>query len=220
MPEIITRLARRLRQFGLDIAHPFTAVGLETFTFETFGRDRALAVLVANTKAIWPHVVSRAAQPGRGSAADHPVDTLVTSAVRAALAEEALEHRVWWAHELLEPLPIQRIAMEAGLAHLAPCHLSIHPLHGPWIALRAVIVLDTDGPTEGSPAPDPCTTCDKPCTEALEGALSAGRLEEQWRDWLAIRDACPIGRSSRYGEHQLRYHYAKDPTALKLDENS
>ena len=34
--------------------------------------------------------------------------------------------------------------MIAGLAHTSPSYLSIHPEHGPWIGLRAVIVLDAD----------------------------------------------------------------------------
>ncbi|HTU60663.1 MAG TPA: hypothetical protein VMF89_19560, partial [Polyangiales bacterium] len=35
-------------------------------------------------------------------------------------------------------------------------------------------------------------------------------------NWIGIRDACPHGRDYRYSEAQLRYHYAKDRTALEL----
>jgi hypothetical protein len=36
-----------------------------------------------------------------------------------------------------------------------------------------------------------------------------------WEDWLAVRDACPVGRHFRYPEGQLRYHYTRDASALQ-----
>lgn len=33
--------------------------------------------------------------------------------------------------------------------------------------------------------------------------------------WIAVRDACPIGREHRYPEDQLRYHYTKDRSLLR-----
>ena len=46
----------------------------------------------------------------------------------------------------------------------------------------------------------------------LEGAMALEAAT--WHDWLGVRDACPVAREARYGEDQIRYHYAKDPTAL------
>ena len=108
--------------------------------------------------------------------------------------------------------------MIAGLAHTSPSYLSIHPEHGPWIALRAVIVLDEDWTSgEPAPAPDPCTPCRKPCLAALDRAVKASEKEpmgkkvsNRWRLWLAVRDACPMGRSSRYSDEQCEYHYRVD----------
>lgn len=43
-------------------------------------------------------------------------------------------------------LSFQRLAHESGLAFLNPaCHLCVHPVYGPWISLRAVVVLDAPG---------------------------------------------------------------------------
>ncbi len=37
---------------------------------------------------------------------------------------------------------LQKLAHVTGLAHLHPvAHLNVHPLHGPWLALRSVVVL-------------------------------------------------------------------------------
>ena len=38
------------------------------------------------------------------------------------------------------------LAEASGLAHVGPAHLAIHPQHGPWFGLRAVIVLDANVP--------------------------------------------------------------------------
>jgi hypothetical protein len=54
-------------------------------------------------------------------------------------------------------------------------------------------------------------TCDAPCHDALARALAT---PNDWRAWLAVRDACPIGRDYRYDDDQLRYHYTKDRAAL------
>jgi hypothetical protein len=43
----------------------------------------------------------------------------------------------------------------------------------------------------------------------------AAAVERGWRAWVAVRDACPVGRASRYGDEQIRYHYAKDRGVLE-----
>ena len=40
---------------------------------------------------------------------------------------------------------------------------------------------------------------------------------ENWRPWLAVRDACPEGRRFRYDPEQIRYHYTKDLRRLRPD---
>jgi methylmalonic aciduria homocystinuria type C protein len=88
----------------------------------------------------------------------------------------------------------------------------VHPVFGPWIGLRAAAVLDVDAPAGAPPlAPLPCRDCAHACEPAFARALGAG---DAWRAWLAVRDACPVGRTHRYGEAQLRYHCTKDRTVL------
>jgi hypothetical protein len=37
----------------------------------------------------------------------------------------------------------------------------------------------------------------------------AAAVERDWASWVNVRDACPIGRDSRYSDEQIRYHYTK-----------
>jgi cyanocobalamin reductase (cyanide-eliminating) / alkylcobalamin dealkylase len=218
---VVNALAAALAARGLDLTAAFAAADYDAevapaLRLPSFGRDRALAVVVGNTAALWPRFTA-----ARPAGAD-PLDAYVTAAVTAALAlAEAPRHEVRWAHTAPATVAIQRAAHVAGLAYLAPSHLSVHPVFGPWIALRAVIVLDADGP---APAPAPIAPCDcaRHCAPALADALAAGvptgraELAARWRRWLAVRDACPVGRAHRYGDDQIRFHYGADLPCAKV----
>jgi methylmalonic aciduria homocystinuria type C protein len=231
-PDVVARaraFEARCVQVGLDLVHPFRldayhAVAAPADRLHDFGRPRALALIVANTRAFWAPFLA-AVQADAALAADaHPLDAYVIANVNAAVACMQARAHVHFAHEMTpRPIPIQRIADAAGFATLSPCHLSVHPVFGPWIGLRAVVVVDVDGP-EAPPraAPDRCAACARPCVAALDEALAAaGRdtplaraISDDWRRWARIREACPEGREHRYGEDQITYHYAKDRTRL------
>jgi methylmalonic aciduria homocystinuria type C protein len=104
-----------------------------------------------------------------------------------------------------EYLPIQRTAEQAGLARLSRTHLSIHPVYGPWIGLRALATFEMEGPPTPPLPADPCEGCATRCQAALDAAVAA----RDWRLWLAVRDACNVGRDWRYSEDQIAYHYTK-----------
>ncbi len=149
--------------------------------------------------------------------------------------------RIWlgYAHTLDPcPLPIQRLAELSGLASLGPSGLVVHPQYGPWIGLRALILVDTE-PLSQVPFGPPftCTGCHQPCVAPFQAALnkSTRAAEERLgspyaneetrssnsnaRTWLAVRDACPLGREYRYEEEQIVYHYDKDASVLSEAES-
>ena len=106
--------------------------------------------------------------------------------------------------------PIDRPGRNAASTSAAPSNLSIHAVLGPWISLRAVIVADVE-PVDEPPPPLPCAACPRACVPAFERA----RDQTDWRTWLAVRDACPIGREHRFQEDHLRYGYTKDRDILR-----
>lgn len=161
-------------------------------------------LLVGNTRALWPiFIAARNADPELRASHD-PLDLYT----ERTLARAFPGARVWFAHRQYDAafLPFQRIAVVAGLAALAPTQLVIHPIYGPWFALRAVVALDGDPPAT-RPLIYRCTgTCEQRLADALQ--------TDDWRAWLAMRDACCVGREFRYGETQLAYHYTKDLALL------
>lgn len=230
-PETIRdRLVDDLAPFGLGLAAHFNIRHYNplvpaTCRIREFEREDALAIIVANTRDIWhPFLAALRARPELLEH-PHPFDTFVMETVAGAAARIPVPMVLRWSHD---PPPrriaIQRAAHAAGLARLARTHLSIHPVHGPWIGLRAVLVCDLPGPAEPAPEPpDPCSGCETRCQALLDEAIAASRADgdlettprSSWRRWVAVRDACPVGREYRYYEDQIRYHYTKDKAVLR-----
>ncbi len=212
---------------GLDLLAPFSVararaeLGDALALLPDLGRDDPLGLVLGNTRAAWPRFrEALVLKPGLRSHPD-PFDAWITGLVVDLV--RVLDTPAWIAleHEPERRLPIQRLAELAGLAQLGPAHLAVHPVHGPWISLRAVLVLDADAPSTALTSARPCDGCPAPCVAALKRALRAGTPRSQaevaarWRDWVAIRDACPVGGPSRFEPDQVEYHYRQDRSLLQ-----
>jgi cyanocobalamin reductase (cyanide-eliminating) / alkylcobalamin dealkylase len=219
--EAVERVTAGSQTAGLDLVHPF-AVGWfnervsEAERLDDFNSPGSLGILIGNSRELWPPFTRRLeTHPELGRTA-HPLDRHVEQTAASLLAElEPIRARAYFAH-VTRPraVPMQRLAEAVGFAGLGPVQLSIHPRIGPWFALRAVLVVDILGPQGGPPALErPCQGCSQPCVAPFQRALAsaaeltARSVAEHAEKWIAVRDACPIGRDFRYGEDQLAYHY-------------
>jgi len=224
----VSALTTRLLEAGLDLVQPFDVAryneriadrpGLPPLPL--FGRAGALGLVIGNSRALWPRFIAALRSRQELLADDHPLDRYVAESIRSAAALVPARFEVRFSHDAGPRfVSMLDLAAASGLAQAGPAYLAVHPEHGPWISLRGVLVVDRDpiGVPKADP-PVPCDGCSAPCTDALAKVQGLG-VEAHWRSWIEVRDACPIGRSSRYGEAQLRYHYAKDRSAL-FDEAS
>jgi methylmalonic aciduria homocystinuria type C protein len=226
---VLERLAKLCRPAGFDLVWParvgwYNRVIAAEYRLPDLGDPGSLAVIIGNTRALWPMFCQAVAADAELAGHAHPLDCHTERVIGAAVSASArsLPRELRFAHE---PPPrrvaMQQLAHQAGLAYLAPSHLSVHPVHGPWFALRAVAVFALPGP-EIQPAPARPCDCEAHCLPHVAAALAhagaAGTdeagMRARWRAWLAVRDACPAGRGHRYGEAQIRYHYAKDRSVL------
>lgn len=201
-----------LDERGFDIVHAFSAEDAAAEPGLELLRDpaRPTAILVGNTRALWPHFAAALAADAELAASRDPIERYTEQTLTPAAS--ALGGSIYFAHRTYGEryLPFQRLAVVAGLAALAPSQLLIHPVYGPWFALRAVIVCaGTPPPTARMPLP--CRCADAGCVAAFE---QASAHPDEWRGWIAVRDACPVGRDYRYSEQQIAYHYSKDPQFL------
>lgn len=218
-PEIMAQLVPAASSAGLDLLHPFALSWFNRRVapvecLDDFERPDALGVLIGNTRALWPPF-KRSLEPSSVLPA-HPLDGYVERTIETLITILApLRANAYFAH-VIRPraVPMQRLAEAVGFAALSPVELSVHAQLGPWFALRAVLVVDVQGPAGDAPTPArPCQDCPRPCVAPFQRALSLspeldGRaVAEHAADWIAVRDACPVGRPFRYGEEQLAYHY-------------
>ena len=228
--EIIESVTERLVSCGLDLVQGFDVARYNDLMADhetlaplpQFGRHGALALLVGNTKALWPHFIKVFQDDADLAECPDPLDVWIERVVKACLKDVPVRNELRFSHEPGDDLvSMLHLAQASGLAHVGPAHLAIHPEHGSWFGLRAVIIVDAEPPRlPPGPVVTPCKGCHAPCVEALDAALAtapATEIAASWQAWVGVRDACPAGRASRYSEAQIRYHYSKDRTALCCD---
>jgi cyanocobalamin reductase (cyanide-eliminating) / alkylcobalamin dealkylase len=220
-------LTAALAPAGLDIVHAFPvqvaiAAGADAGgeLLPTFGRHPStLALLVGNSAALWrPFVTHLASHPGAVDAPD-PLDAYTDAAVDAALlmAQGALPPgrgvamHVRRAHTppgVPGHVNMLRVAAAARLAYYSPsAHLAVHPQLGPWFALRALIVLDVDGPPLAHWVPGPLPCPDESLEQrmaaataalvARPGGASTTSWRQHWREWAALRALAGEGTDER-----------------------
>lgn len=203
-----------------------------------------MMMVVGNSKALWS-AFEEELRRNPEATVDEYVRERVQEAIRNALVEcvadkkgcaidveDAIKNRVrvFWATDMAagKIVAIQRLAHVAGLAYLdETTHQSVHPNFGPWCAFRAAIVFDdVAGPEEDElPRALKCPVSEENIANA-KGAFDAalenwqatsGSDPEQWRMWLAARDAMCGGKfeDERYSEDQILWHYAVDRDAVR-----
>jgi methylmalonic aciduria homocystinuria type C protein len=210
-----------LADAGFDIAHELdTALVADEPGLTRLAAAGRRGLLVGNTRALWPRfLAARGADPALAADPD-PIERYTETTI----ARTFPGIRAWFSHRRYDGafLPFQRLAVLSGLGALSPTQLVIHPEYGPWFALRAVVVIDgrdllpavsaaegRRGLIDGDPPPLrtlPAYRCTGTCEAMLAVALASGT---DWRAWIAVRDACTVGRAFRYSEDQLAYHYAR-----------
>jgi hypothetical protein len=203
---------------GLLVRGGFAAAADEELPPGADGTPAGAVVLLGNAGTeMWPRFAA-----GREDEPD-PLDAWTQRTVdprAAALGVRAIypNHRPYQ--------PFQRWAMRAEPVAPSPIGLLIHPDHGLWHAYRAALLLDrapADLPARED-RPSPCLTCEgRPClpacpvrahtdhgfdVDACTGHLRAGGEPRCLELGCRSRDGCPVGRPSRFGDDQVRFHLA------------
>lgn len=164
---------------------------------------------------------------------DRFTEEVIDQAVRRATPPGATVRVLYPFRFPSEPVSFMRLAACAGLGTPSQLGVLIHPRYGPWIALRAAVLvpfeLDEPGPALGF---DPCPTCVERACEpvcpvgAIDArgwnvpACAAHRLGEPAGDAercatrCHARVACVIGREHRYPDDALAYHQERALPAL------
>jgi epoxyqueuosine reductase len=159
-----------------------------------------------------------------------PFDARSTRLAHAFVASAALSNaRVVYPGDV--QLDLRAWLAAAQAQYLSPLGTGIRPDCGPWLAVRAALVVALDSAQRAvlarrfaplSPDASPCNSCPtRPCIAACPagavGDVGAFDLPKCVQQRLGensscasrchARLACPVGAAFRYPEPQLRYHY-------------
>lgn len=134
---------------------------------------------------------------------EHPLDHFVGTIldrVDAAFANASVRSRRFEPTFTATPrLDFRALAELAGLGTMGPFGIAIHPVHGPWWALRGAWLVDRD--VEPSPKPRaPCAGCPRPCLAGADPTTIGFATAE-------MRLRCPVGVASRYDDDAIAYHH-------------
>jgi hypothetical protein len=231
-PSPVAALGTRLATAGFDVlgAAPIAAydalVGPAHALAPAYPAFPTALVIGNGGIALWRAFACHvAACPADGALPD-PIDAYtrreVDAAVAATLGAAAIPHRVLYAFRFPDdPVSFRRLGEAAGLGSPSLLGLLLHPVYGPWMALRAAVLVpfpvDLERPAAGF---DPCPGC---VERACIAACPAGAVD--WRGWDVPRCAahraepdercaprcharfeCVIGRAHRYPDDALAYH--------------
>jgi cyanocobalamin reductase (cyanide-eliminating) / alkylcobalamin dealkylase len=187
---------------------------------------QSLVLVIGNTRRLWPSFLDAYRTTALAREAQ-PLDAYTRWHLEEAAGAVARAFELSFALRFtFDPVPravaIQRLVTLAGVAEPSPVGLCVHPEYGPWFSLRAAAIFGVPGPAPSSP-PATCSQCTtRPCLvrrdeliTATGGEYSARTFEAHWPLWLAMREACPVGRDARYSEQQVRYHYLKQLETLR-----
>lgn len=252
--DLVQSCTTRLRRAGFDLVRwfagpardetasiwnePWGAQLLPAWFHEGTDRTGITGLLIGNTRALWSPFVEAVRFSRDLSSHPHPLNEYTASTIESVMRETLFRavpdarHWIGYAHTTQpRPLPMVRLAAWTGLAQTSPSGLAIHSLYGPWIALRAMVLIESAVPFAHAPlSHHPCVGCPAPCMVQLRRAqrgeehggsapqsqgLVLPQLSHRARSWLAVREACPIGSELRYSAEQISYHYDLDRRALE-----
>ena len=188
-----------------------------------------ILVLGAGGSALWDRLTnglgdSFVAEP---SMRNHPINDLSARLAEEVCAELRAQS---YACQPVYPdetpaLSFVQLAEMAGLGTISPViGLLLNPVYGPWVSLRAAILVRGNpfGPLDDGPRPEPfqpCLTCHKPCLIACPIRVFDGQGDMDFRacgkhrhgggcaSGCDVRRACPVGAEHRYGPDEERFRH-------------
>ncbi|ORX95440.1 hypothetical protein K493DRAFT_337365 [Basidiobolus meristosporus CBS 931.73] len=242
MEHIVSSLSNSLLKYGLDIVLPFSVAKYNALAIEhNFqplplpSKNNSLAILIGNTKYLWPHFLHHLSEKPESfwekekNPLDSYVVTSVENAVRQSLPGKPTETRFSHVFSGENFIAIQHAGQLAGLQYDRSLGFCLHPTYGPWIGLRAVVIVgDAEGYEWDSISTNQESLIPLETLSKLKQEMDHLRAQykqdhewswgKYWRQWIALRDkvseAC-LAQQWRYCDEQIRYHYLKDRIFLK-----
>lgn len=219
---------------GFTLVQPFQVGWYNSEIAETYRLPNPaedLGLLIGNTKLLWkPFMEFLSTQPSTWLMDNpHPLDTytiLVMEDMRSFLASklELVDSNILVRYTFnMGPkmVAFQHCAHHAGLAfHNTSCGLNLHREFGPWIALRAILVVPLAVQMVKPVLQDTLTT-EQNEVVAMETKSLLEQKQFNWRDWANMRrhvSAFMDTDQHEYPPEMMEYHYTKNMDCLLVHQ--
>jgi len=232
------RMAQELHEAGFDICHPFCPAWYNQCIADeplldlqplpaNNASNTSRAFLIGNTRHVWrPFIAWCQQQQQQQQLPANPLDTYCQEQIQAIVSKHYFvppDHddtttgttpHFFWSNSYRRDtlVSMQRVALVSGLAYWdaeATAQLSLHPVVGPWLSFRAVVVVDVDATTtttmaNSSPPPPP------PPLSATTVGLAP---DEQQQARKALQHALGLCDSATMVRQQLQVQDPHDAAA-------
>ncbi len=216
-------LRARLAEVGLDLigvtsTATYDAIVPAAHRLARIAPGMRSAIVIGNGgRAFWD-AFQRAAPAGLD-----PLDAFTRTVVRAATDPLPAGARVVYPFDHPgTPVSFVHLAECAGLGRRSLLGVLVHPEYGPWMALRAALLVPEALTPSPVPAFDPCPSCvERPCIAACPaGAVGATGWDvprcmthrlavvDDCADQCHARVDCVYGRAHRYPPEAMAFHQA------------
>lgn len=181
---------------------------------------RSALVIGSGGTALWRAIRASDAPCDLDDPVDRHSERVLVAFVRQLLDAGDRAH-FWLPHQQSGSVFADFVALGAASGLGAPSRLGllVHPVYGPWLSLRALVLTTRAFPeTEWAPDFHPCEGCPAPCAAACPGAAVAAALFDaqacgRTRRRLSTcvqrcdaRHACLIGREHAYEADAEAHH--------------
>jgi hypothetical protein len=228
MRRATARIAESLAASGLNVVGVLSAARYDALVSPAWRAAgvqpgaRSAVVAASGGRALWDALRS---SPEFRLRAD-PVDRYtrrVTDALARELTHEGHPSQALLAFERRGGRYADFVALgrAAGLGAPSRLGLLLHPVYGPWMSIRAVLLTPLALPETPPPAGfDPCVGCPAPCAEACPGGAPAPggfdlagcdttrRREPRCELDCIARRACVVGTGHAYVDEAQAHHMA------------
>lgn len=232
--DLLQEITVALRPYGFNLIGPATVASYEALVpvryhvTSLLPQAKTVVVIGNGGGEFWSGFRARCdARPEYLQERIHPLDDYTVEVIEHALApcldqSGAIYRYLYPFRFSTEPVSFMHLARAAALAGPSILGVVIHPTYGPWMALRAALLIDQElYVPPAAPGFDPCPTCiERACMAACPaGAVST---EKGWDIPLCIqhrlqvtsdcidrchaRYDCVYGHEHRYPPDELWYH--------------
>ncbi|KAK8803437.1 hypothetical protein WA158_001131 [Blastocystis sp. Blastoise] len=230
-----------LAKRGFTICEPFiiqdyNKLMQQQYYLPTYETNQCFGIAIGNNKDLWKEFIKYIDLHSTLIKESDPLDVYTKEMIEQSMNEVSktvsnCQYTIRYSYDtnIEKVVSMTKIAYISGISAISPkSYLCIHPLYGPWIAMRAVIIINQEStfppPTilnssfEDPRIEDECgKEVENICKTVLNESNTKYMPRQVWLKWLNMRLKYQYGQEWMYSPYQAIYHYSKRKIYIKKE---